>query len=125
MRSEIEIRPATNSDFIRFYGIQPPDTWGGLAAVRDRLVLGVAGVLLRDGNYWGFVDAAPSVRSPARFHRRALRYLQQLAVDEVRVQCDDRFARARTWLARLGFIETDEELNGCKVWIRKRTNGGS
>jgi hypothetical protein len=64
----------------------------------------------------------PSARSPVMFHRAAVRYLNSLDIPEIRVLCDERFPRAREWLARLQFTETDESMNDCKIWIRK-TNG--
>lgn len=113
----IEIGPATRADFIRYFGHPPPEVWSGLSAKIGQLVVGVAGVTLRDGEWWAFLDAAPVLRSPVLFHRRALQYLNALDTD-IKVLCDERFQRARVWLERLGFTETDEEQNGCKVWIR-------
>jgi hypothetical protein len=123
MKNEVEIRPAVRADFVRFVGRPPPERWGGMAANIGKLVVGVGGVCLwEDGRWWAFLDAAPVARTPARFHRTALRYLRSLDIEELFVACDERFDKASAWLERLGFKETNEEMNGCKVWIRK-TNG--
>lgn len=120
MKNKIEVRPATRADFVRYYGFPPPEQWSGLAATIDRLVVAIGGVCLwEDGNWWVFIDAAPVARSPAMFHRNALRFIRALDVSELRVLCDERFARAKEWLSRLGFNETEETYNGCKVWIKK------
>lgn len=116
-RNRMIIRAAEDKDFARMYGLMPPDNWEGYVAVRNNLVIGIAGIMRNGDTVWGFLDAAPGVKSPVVLHRRALRFLSEIK-ETVKVVCDTRFASAEKWLLRLGFVKTEEEYGGMNVWVR-------
>jgi hypothetical protein len=105
------IVPATDQDFLAFYGESPPEVWLGMAYKEQDRVLGMGTVIWNEhGCALGFVDRRRPVSAFA-MHRAVLKVFAALkAAGEpaVYVMCDRRFPKAEYWLRRLGFIPTDD-----------------
>ena len=86
-----------------------------------RLVKAMAGfVRADDGRYFGFMELQKSARYPLilREFKRFLQAMpQEYGVSQLHVLCDETYPRAAAFLARLGFAETGETIEGQKVWI--------
>jgi hypothetical protein len=113
------LRRATGDDWRRYVGTEPPALWYGLTADAGYMLLGIGGVFLgTDDRWWATFHRAPGVRDLA-LAQRAARVVQSVASEAgltVHAMPDPRISTAAFWLSRLGFIETDEEIDNCKVW---------
>ena len=111
---------ATDEDLARFFrGAVVHDEWYGMCARRGKLVTAMGGVFRGPGGaFYGFLDIGAGQRGPHAY-RHAKRFLKRISdagVDVVRTTCDESIPRAREFLERLGFIETDELLDGKVMW---------
>lgn len=100
------LRPATDDDFLAFYGKEPPEIWLGIVHEEYGRVIGFGRVVWNDwGKAMGFVDRKAPL-SPFTMHRAAKRMfkaLKEVGEPAIYVACDERFPRAAHWLNRLGF----------------------
>jgi hypothetical protein len=114
---------ATNRDWqIVFPGCPIPGYWVGFVSRSEYMIEGLGGFFLTDCNrYWMFVRVMPGVRKPVLLHKMARLTIAIAEEAGIRLwaQCDERFARSSVWLARLGFVKTDEAINGVNVWVRR------
>jgi hypothetical protein len=119
----IEIRPAVDADFVRFFGDMPPAfracravAWAG---VDGDDVLGIGGVLYHaDGGVTGFLNVSDEGRKHAvTLHRAALRALgewRSMGCRRLAVTIDRQIPRAEAWARRLGF-EPLHDADG--IWV--------
>lgn len=112
---------ATDMDFVRFFKMDAPTGhWFGKAMKEGRLVKAIAGIIrVDDGRYFGFMDLRGSARYPLIFRvfKRVVERLPEThSITELFVTCDRQYRRSEEFLARLGFVETDETIEGNKVW---------
>lgn len=114
------LKIATDADFWRFYGQEPPSRWLGVVGERRGALIGFGAVLWDDqGRAWGFFERRARV-SAVTMHRAAVRTLAALRESgeaAVHTLCDRAVPDAEKWLARLGF-KPDADLSNEKreVW---------
>ena len=112
----MKIEPATDADFLAFYGREAPETWLGMAAKEGERIVGMGVVIWNEnGCAMGFVDRKGPV-SAMGMHRavkRVLGILKQVGEPAVYVTCDHDIPRADYWLKRLGFKPMD---SNPEVW---------
>lgn len=117
-----EISKATDEDFVRFFKTPKLETWWTGYCIREGgLVRAIAGVLFADdGRYFAFMDLGKVGRYPLVF-RRIWRFLEEEleseGIDELFTMCDERYSRARVFLKRLGFKQTDELVGDERIWV--------
>ena len=118
------LRRATSADISAYAGRDMPDwcaRWEGWAAEHDG-VIGGLGLACWDGagNLSGWFDARERL-SAFLIHKTALATLRSLAGRGerlMRVYCDETKPRAAEWLLRLGFLPTEQVIEGHgRVWI--------
>lgn len=113
---------ATDEDWYLFTGMSPPREWFGLVAKTDFLIYGIGGAFLgTDGRWWATFRRARGVRL-IKMAQVAARETMAFADDmglTLHALPDDSITGARKWLARLGFEETEEALEGHNIWVRK------
>lgn len=105
------ILPASDADFVAFYGRPAPETWLGMAAWDDGLIVGMGLVVWNEnGCAMGFVDRRGPVSAFAmhRAVKKVLGILKSVGEPAVYVTCDERIAKAEYWLKRLGFTPMDD-----------------
>lgn len=118
---------ATFDDLVRFYGSHPLqvegdieswEDWDAYCAKEGKTILGFSGYSVIDGNAWFFMNVLERVKRPVMY-RYAVRFLKQLresGINNIYAPCDISKPRAVEFLERLGFEETEAEVNGWKVW---------
>lgn len=113
------LRRATDDDWRVFVGTLPPSYWVGLVAENEFMLLGIGGLFFgTDDRWWATFARAPGIRSTLTAHRAA-RMVMDIAKEAgltVHAMADLSIDGAELWLRRLGFVETDEILNDCRVW---------
>lgn len=113
---------ATDADFARFYGTTLLNDWSAYCAKEGKTILGFSGYTIADDKAWFFMDVLERVKRPVMY-RYAVRFLKELresGINNIYAPCDITKPGAVKFLERLGFEETDEELNGWKVWKHVR-----
>jgi hypothetical protein len=119
----IDIRPATESDLVRFFDGKPAAlshcramAWVG---VDGEDVLGVGGVLYHsDGGVTGFLNVSDEGRKHAvTLHRAALRMLTEwknAGHKRLAITIDRNIPKAEAWARRLGFEPLHDESG---LWV--------
>lgn len=111
------LRTATASDWKALTGLEAPGYWIGLAYEEDGALLGL-GALYEgvDGRWWSSVAA--NARRPVALWKAAREVLETAAAAGIDVH-----AMAAPWidgadkfLLRLGFVATDEMIEGHRVY---------
>lgn len=114
-----QVVEATDEDLARMFGgVVIHGEWYGLCARRGRLVTAMGGVLRKEDAFYAFLEV-PAYMRGRYVYRHAFRFLQSLkerGVQSVRASCDETIPRAKEFMERLGFTETDEQLDGRTVW---------
>lgn len=115
------VSAATDDDIARFYGgISLSQDYMGLVRKRGRLVVAAGGIVrAAEGPWLGFMDVPPAERSISVYRHalRLLRSAREAGAPSVRVSCDHSIPRAKEFLERLGFVETDETEDEMGVWV--------
>lgn len=105
------IVPASDADFLAYYGKPPPEIWLGMAAKDGDRIVGMGLIVWNEnGCAMGFVSRKGPV-SPFALHRAAkyvLGVLKGVGEPAVYVTCDHEIAKADYWLKRLNFKPMDE-----------------
>jgi hypothetical protein len=117
-----KIVDATDMDFVRFFKMPAPTgEWYAKVQKDGKLVKAIAGIIKADdGRYFGFMDLKGSARYPLIFRvfKRFIENLPQThGITKLFVTCDESYLRSEAFLARLGFVETDEVIEDNKVWM--------
>lgn len=106
-----ELKPATASDFISFYGSPPKNTVRAIVCVLDGRVLGVAGIERHHGFYVAFSDISTEMRSYKKTILsagiRLVEMIRQCSLPVVSIQNLEE-KTSRNFLTRLGFVPTEE-----------------
>jgi hypothetical protein len=100
------LRPATDADFLAFYGKEPPEIWLGIVHEEYGRVTGIGVVVWNEwGKAMGFVDrkAPLSPLTMQRAVKRVFQALREAKEPAIYVTCDHRIPKAAYWLERLGF----------------------
>lgn len=116
----LALRQATADDWYVFLGVREPQAWAGLVAVERDVLLGFGGVCLGiDGRWWAYFRKLPGVRAIVTSQKAARLILATVheAGLLLHAQADPRVPNADRWLKHLGFVESDEILDGERVWI--------
>lgn len=116
----LELRPATADDWYVFLGVREPAAWSGYVAADRDLLIGFGGVCLGvDGRWWAYFRKIPGVRAPVTAQKAARMLLSNLSSDwlPLHAQADPRIFGAEKWLRHLGFVASDEILEGERVWL--------
>lgn len=116
------LRPATDDDWQVFTGLPAPREWFGLVYATDALIHGLGGAYVgTDGRWWATFRRAPGVGLRKTAHVAAVAIMRGAAERGLALHAlaDDRIDGACSWLRRLGFEETDEQIEGYPVWVRK------
>jgi len=106
------LRPATNEDFLSFYGKEAPEVWVGIVHEEHGRIDGFGVVIWNEwGKAMGFVDrkAPLSPLVMQRAVKRMFKALRAAGEPAVYVTCDETYPRARYWLERLGFKPTEDD----------------
>lgn len=115
-----DIRPADEIDFARYFGpIQIETRWIGHALWRGRVVAGFGGMIEESDGVWlAFLEVPASERKPFLYRRilDGFRQAREQGCRTVRALCDPSIPRADALMIRLGFVRTDETINGRAVW---------
>ena len=114
-------RLASQADFVRFYGIDPPAEWFGVLGERDGVILGMGSVVWdKWGRPWLFFNRGRSAVSAVAMHRLAKWVMRDLRTtfDEniVHAFCDQTISGAENWLRRLGFKPAPEMEGPVMIW---------
>lgn len=115
----ISVDAATDADLARFAGVKMNHRWMGMSGKRNRLVVGVGGIVEREDGAWrAFLDVPQYAKTPMLF-RHALRFMQDVKsmdVDLIVATCDPDVPRSAEFLERLGFVATERTENNMAVW---------
>jgi len=110
MPSDINFRPATRSDALRYYGRDPVATFRGYVAERGGEIIGIGGVYYDLGVPVVFTEMSPemaaSKKDCARGARLMVSYLDSLDIPVVYAVADTNYTTAPYLLAKLGFVPT-------------------
>lgn len=114
---------ATEDDIARFYGgIQFNARWHAKAMRKGRLIAGIGGVIETEPGVWfGFLEVPAHLRRPS-LYRQVVQVLDEakaLGAREVRTWCDKSIPRAGAMMRRLGFVRTDEMIDGKAIYSLK------
>lgn len=105
------------------FGFPAPDSWEGLVVRSAWMRRGIGGAYKsNDGRWMMFFYRAPGVRLVKTAHEAALRIrnsMQARGIDLYAVP-DPKIGGACVWLQRLGFEETNETIEGLRVWTLRR-----
>lgn len=122
------LRPATVSDYVRFYGKPPayPDTWIGFVGVNSYMIMGIGGLYWGDlDRWWACLDRAPGckgLRDLAQASRLVMQTAKSMEIDVYAI-ADPRMGGADKLLSKLGFVQTDEVYRGNAVWKIEGAHG--
>jgi hypothetical protein len=114
-----EIVPADDDSVARFYGVQFSNRWIGKAIRKGRLVAGFGGAMeISDGVWFAFLDIPAHLRRSINYRHilAALGEMKSMGAQTIRAACESDIPGAEALLQRLGFLPTDEEIDGRKVW---------
>lgn len=103
-------------------GVPAPGQFFGFALDRGWLLEGVGGIYLGvDGRWWISFKRCPGVAKVKTAHACAKRLLAEAKERGITVHgmAQPGIDGATTWLKRLGFVETDENLGGLTVWQKR------
>lgn len=129
--AEISVRPATNSDIVRFAGWEAAELffrtytdWDFQVAERNGAIISMAGFVWdKHGDCWAFVDS-DGYRMKKTLQANVIKALSTVgnALDVVYTYLDDTKPTAERWLRRLGFRYScfDGDL-GMEVWAWQRS----
>lgn len=113
------LRPATDDDYEAFYGRAAPAEWFGLVDASPYLIEGLGLVFkCTEQRWWVAFARCPGVGKVKTAHTAA-KQLLSMARDRglaVHALADTGIPGAEKWLARLGFMPTDEMKGGMTVW---------
>jgi hypothetical protein len=114
------IATATDDDVARFYGpIEFTSRYVAKALRKGKLVAALGGAFEhKDGVWYGFLEIPVSERRLS-VYRHTVRLLQEVKAAGavmVRATCQTEIPRAAEFLARLGFVPTEDEIDGRQVW---------
>lgn len=112
---------ATDEDVARaLSGVRFEGQWHAVSARRGRLITAIGGAFETDtpGVWLGFMNVDPRERSiiAYRYARRMLKAAADGGAEVVRTTCDTRIPRAREFMERLGFEETEDKLGEEVIW---------
>ncbi len=123
--TRVEYRVTRQDDFIRFHvRIEEGARWIGWTAWAGRRAVALGGVTIVGNKAWGHFGAMDDYRELVLrgLHRRTLKLLRRLdraGLGDIRATCEDRHPRAAEWMRRLGFMPTDEAVDGVTVHLRR------
>ena len=117
------IRPATPDDIARFSDLQnKPSIRAWVAESPEGEIIGLGGVALFRGRWFGFVDLRDEMRPHKMLlMRAAIRFLKEMRRDGIRfiyAEVAPSEPGARTWLESLGF-ELDQRSQHYLRWSGK------
>ncbi|MGN6773248.1 MAG: hypothetical protein ACTHJQ_25890 [Rhizobiaceae bacterium] len=113
----LPIEKATEDDIHRFYGgIEFRSGYHGRVMRKGKLVAAFGGVIESsdEGVWFGFLDVPRHLRKPT-LYRHTLAVLNDAKASGakvIRAACDTDIPRAREFMERLGFLPTEETIDG-------------
>lgn len=110
---------ATDDDVARFYALQFPRGWMGKVIRKGRLVAGFGGLIECENGDWVAVLEVPAhLRVPSLFRHamRLLRDAKDQGVARIIATCDPEITRSEEFMRKLGFVPTEEEIDGKVIW---------
>jgi hypothetical protein len=116
----LALRQATADDWYVFLGVREPKAWAGLVAVERDVLVGFGGVCFGvDDRWWAYFRKLPGVRATVTSQKAARLILSTVAEAglPIHAQADPRIPGAENWLRHLGFVASEEILEGERVWI--------
>lgn len=120
MASITTVEPATDEDIARFYGgITFTAPWTGRAIRRGKLIAGFGGAIETESGCWmAFLDVPAHIRRPTLYRhvRAGMAEIAAMGGHTIRAAVDDSIPKAKTFLDRLGFMPTDDEIDGRTVY---------
>ena len=118
--TRVALRPTVAADFVALQGKPPDFRCRCITAVVDGRVIGIGGLVHRDGRLWASVLMAPEAkRYPAAIHRAglaAIALFERLELPRVYALAQPDNAKAEAWLLRLGFRPTRAGAARAFVW---------
>lgn len=123
---KVTIRKATGEDIARFSDMpNKPSIRAWVAEDEDGNLIGMGGVALSRGRWYGFVDVTDAIRPfKMTIARSAIRFLNQMRRDGIRyiyAEVSDNEPGAKAWLESLGF-EFDQRSQFLYRWSGKWQN---
>lgn len=117
------IRPATAEDIARFSDMpNKPSIRAWVAEDENGNLIGIGGIFLTGGRWFGFVDVHDEMRAhKMRLMRAAIRFLDEMRQGGVRyiyAEIAPKEPGARAWLESLGF-EFDQRSQHFHRWSAK------
>ena len=105
--SQVIVRAATKDDIARFSDLANKPTLRAWVGERDGKIIGIGGVALAKGRWFGFIDLTEEAR-PYKMHimRAAKRLLAEARRDGIRyiyAEVSPSEPKALAWLTSLGF----------------------
>ncbi len=117
---------ATEKDLFRLYSAEVLerwefgywDEWSAYCAKEGNNILGMSGYTLKNNTAWFFMDVLERIKRPVmyRYGVRFLKHLRESGITDIRAICDETKPKAREFMERLGFEQTEDELDGVRVW---------
>lgn len=119
----VSLRRADDQDWYVYTGMPIPHVWYGMVAENSYMRIGLGGIYkAQDGRWWTVFSKAPGVRGYPVTMAKAARQTFAIADgigEPIHAMCNHEIPGAAFWLQRLGFIETDELIEGHAVWVRR------
>lgn len=116
------LRKAVASDWHAVMASPEPAEWAGIVYASEHLIIGFGFLYVAlDGRWWLCFERCPGVRMLKTAHQcgRILLESAREAGISVHALADLRIDGAETWLRRLGFESTGEDIEGRPVWVRR------
>lgn len=111
---------ATEDDVARFYGpIEFTGKWVARALRKGPLVAGFGGLIeTEEGVWFAFLEVPMHERKPSVYRHilEALTAARRQGAKVFKATCDTSIPGAEKLMIRLGFKQTEDEINGKAVW---------
>lgn len=122
LMSELSLREARPTDVVKYARFASPRFFYGLIAEKDGERIGAGIIVWGDKNRpFLCLDISPELRKHKMVMHRIGSGLAKAGAKACKklytIQDKDEPTASR-WLAQLGFIQTDEQINGEWVWLR-------
>ena len=117
----INLRAATDRDWVRAFGLPAPQCWMGLVADDGRLIHGIGGLVKQDNGLWvAWLRMTPGCRCPLLMHKAAREIVASAREAKLTIYAlaDRDISGSGQWLKRLGFYRTKRKVGGYKIWIQ-------
>lgn len=118
----VELRPTRPEDLPYVIGEPLPHRIKAITALADGVVLGVGGLVFKEGTAFAFVAMTDDARKyPMAIHRAglmAMRMIRDTRLPRVIAQAQPDNPAAERWLVRLGFAPMETAAGRVFVWRR-------